>query len=105
VIILVHTVIFSAFPGLNRLQNIVIRILLIPIIAGLTYEIIRLSARHPNNWLLKIFTAPGLWMQRITTREPDDDMLEVAQMSMTLCLDDRFERVVPPEGGVVEKRE
>jgi uncharacterized protein YqhQ len=98
VIILMHTIIFSIFPGLNRLQNIVIRILLIPLIAGITYEIIRLSARFPNNWLLRGFTAPGLWMQRVTTREPDEGMLEVALASMSLCLDKRFERIEPPEG-------
>jgi len=98
VIILMHTIIFSIFPGLNRLQNIVIRILLIPFIAGITYEIIRLSARFPNNWLLRGFTAPGLWMQRVTTREPDEGMLEVALVSMSLCLDKRFERIEPPEG-------
>lgn len=98
VIILVHTVIFSIFPDLTRWQNILIRVLLIPLIAGITYEIIRFSARYPDNWALKIFTAPGLWMQRITTREPDDDMLRVALTSMTLCLDERFRRIVPPAG-------
>jgi uncharacterized protein YqhQ len=97
VIILMHTIIFSIFPGLNRLQNIVIRILLIPIVAGITYEIIRLSAKFPGNWLLRAFTAPGLWMQRITTREPTEGMLEVALTSMSLCLDKRFERIEPPE--------
>ncbi len=54
------------------------RIVLIPVIAGLAYETIRFSSRHVEHPLLRLLIAPGLWLQRITTREPADDQIEVA---------------------------
>ena len=61
----------------SRLLRIGYRLLLIPVIAGISYEILRLAGRR-DSILLSIISAPGLWMQRITTKEPDDDMIEVA---------------------------
>jgi uncharacterized protein YqhQ len=54
------------------------RILLIPVVAGIAYELIKLSAKYCNNILVRILVAPGLWLQRITTKEPTDKQLEVA---------------------------
>ena len=54
------------------------RVLLIPVIAGLGYEVIYFGGRHRNNRLVRAILAPGLWMQSLTTREPDDSQLEVA---------------------------
>ena len=54
------------------------RILLIPVIAGLSYEVIYFGGRHRNNRLVRAILAPGLWLQSLTTREPDDSQLEVA---------------------------
>ena len=54
------------------------RILLIPVIAGLSYEVIYFGGRHKNNSLVRAILAPGLWLQSLTTREPDDSQLEVA---------------------------
>ena len=54
------------------------RILLIPVIAGLSYEVIYFGGRHRNNRLVRAILAPGLWLQSQTTREPDDSQLEVA---------------------------
>lgn len=58
-----------------------IKILLIPVICGLGYELIRLCGRH-DNALTRIIAAPGLWIQRLTTKEPDDSMIEVAIAAM-----------------------
>ena len=58
-----------------------IKILLIPVICGLGYELIRLCGRH-DNVLTRIIAAPGLWIQRLTTKEPDDSMIEVAIAAM-----------------------
>ena len=58
-----------------------VKILCIPIIVGLGYELIRICGRY-NNFITRIISAPGLWMQRITTKEPDDDMIEVAISAM-----------------------
>jgi uncharacterized protein YqhQ len=54
------------------------RVVLIPLIAGLAYEIIRFSARHLTNPVCRVLTRPGMWLQKITTKEPDDRQLEVA---------------------------
>ena len=61
----------------NGVQKVVFRILLIPVIAGISYEFIRLAGRS-DNLLVKIISAPGMLLQRLTTKEPDDDMIEVA---------------------------
>ncbi len=66
--------------------RVVIRILLIPVISGISYEIIRLAGRT-DFILVKIISAPGLWLQRLTTKEPDDDMIEVAIKSVEAVFD------------------
>ncbi len=66
-------------PGwLALLLRFVSRLLLIPIVAGIAYEIIRFSARHDKNPIMRGLITPGLWMQKLTTREPDDAMVECA---------------------------
>ncbi len=57
---------------------IVSRILLLPVIAGLAYELIRFAGKHSGNPILRVLLAPGLWLQRLTTREPSLDQLEVS---------------------------
>ena len=54
------------------------RILLLPVIAGIAYELIRFAGKHPHNRVLRILLAPGLWLQRLTTREPTLDQIEVS---------------------------
>ena len=54
------------------------RIILIPFIAGISYEILKFSYSHPNNFILKLFIIPGLWFQKITTIYPEKKHLEVA---------------------------
>ena len=61
---------------LYRLLMIVFKLLLLPIVVGITYEINRWAGRH-DNWFTRILTAPGMWMQNFTTNEPDDSMIEV----------------------------
>jgi len=69
---------FSVIKFDSLLLNFLIRIALIPLVAGLSYEIIRLSARKESGWFFKLITKPGVWLQNITTQEPDDQQLEVA---------------------------
>ena len=57
---------------------IVSRILLLPVIAGLAYELIRYAGKHQDNRVLMTLLAPGLWLQRLTTREPTLDQIEVS---------------------------
>jgi uncharacterized protein YqhQ len=66
---------------------VVSRILLIPVIMGLGYEVIYFGARHTGNWLVKILLAPGLFLQALTTGEPDDKQLEVAIAAMNKAIE------------------
>jgi uncharacterized protein YqhQ len=62
------------------------RIALLPVIAGLSYEIIRFAARHRGS-LFALMTAPGLWLQRITTQPPSDDQVECAITALDHAMD------------------
>ena len=78
VVMLVAIILFSIIKFDSLLLNFLIRIALIPLVAGLSYEIIRLSAKKESGWFFKLMTKPGVWLQNITTQEPDDQQLEVA---------------------------
>jgi uncharacterized protein YqhQ len=74
------------------------RVVLIPLIAGLAYEIIRFSARHLANPVCKVLVRPGMWLQRITTKEPDDKQLEIAIIALKEAL--LFDAVEPEQAAV-----
>ena len=78
VVMLVSIVLFSVIKFDSLLFNFLVRLALFPLVAGLSYEIIRLSAKKESGWFFKLITRPGVWLQNITTQEPDDDQLEVA---------------------------
>lgn len=73
---------FSLVRSENWFVMIIYRIILIPFVAGISYELLKLSARYKNSILVKILMTPGLWLQRLTTREPSDEQLEVALASL-----------------------
>ena len=74
------------------------RVVLIPLIAGLAYEIIRFSARHLSNPVCKVLIRPGMWLQRITTKEPDDKQLEIAIIALKEAL--LYDAVEPEQAAV-----
>lgn len=78
VVMLVSILLFSVIKFDSLTYNMLVRIVLIPVVAGLSYEIIRLSARKEGGLIFKLITLPGVWLQNITTKEPDDRQLEVA---------------------------
>lgn len=81
------SVIFFIFIRVESpLLRLVVRILLIPVIAGVSYEIIRLAGKS-NHILVRILSAPGMWLQKLTTREPDEAMVEVAIKSVEAVFD------------------
>jgi uncharacterized protein YqhQ len=82
VVMLVSIVLFSVVAFSSFAYNIAVRIALIPVIAGLSYEIIRLSAKKEGGLVFKLITRPGVWLQNITTKEPDDLQLEVAIVAL-----------------------
>jgi len=70
----------------NRLLKVLLRIALMPVVAGISYEIIRLAGRS-NNIIVQILSAPGMMIQRMTTKEPDEDMIQVAIASVEAVFD------------------
>jgi uncharacterized protein YqhQ len=77
-VICVSIVLFSVMPKADFATRLLYRLVLIPVIGSISYELLKLTSRHRDTMLTKILTAPGLVFQRLTTREPDDAMLEVA---------------------------
>ncbi len=92
------SIIVFALVGLHSLWLMVLsRIVFIPVISALGYEIIYFGARHSDNGLVRAVMAPGLWLQALTTREPDDSQLEVALAALkaVVAADQSDEAVVP----------
>ena len=85
-VVLVSVVVFFFIRVDNMALKLILRIALVPVIAGISYEIIRLAGRS-DNIIVRIISAPGLWMQRLTTKEPDEDMIEVAIASVEAVFD------------------
>ncbi len=81
-VIIVSILLFSLIHSPRWYVNVPVRILLIPVIAGVSYELLKLSARFPNNIILKALMQPGLWAQKITTKKPDKKQVEVAIAAM-----------------------
>ena len=85
-VMFVSIILFFFIRVQNPVQRIIIRILLIPVIAGISYEIIRWAGRS-NNIIVRILSAPGMWIQRLTTKEPDESMAEVAIKAVEAVFD------------------
>lgn len=85
-VMLVSIVLFLFIQVDNVAEKVILRILLMPVVAGISYEIIRLAGRT-DNVFIKILSAPGMWIQRMTTREPDESMAEVAITSVEAVFD------------------
>ena len=86
--LLVGMIVSMLIPDMNSVLRTVVKILTIPVVVGVGYELIKLAGRR-DNLFTRIISAPGLWMQRLTTKEPDDSMIECAIAAM--------ERVIPAD--------
>ncbi|MCD8364293.1 MAG: DUF1385 domain-containing protein [Clostridiales bacterium] len=87
VFVVVITIILYLFIRVDsHVLRVVIRLLLIPVIAGISYELLRAAGRSENR-LIQILSKPGLWMQRLTVREPDEEMIEVGIASVEAVFD------------------
>lgn len=85
-VIFVSVIVFFFIRVESPVLKVGLRILLIPVIAGISYEIIRLAGRS-NNIFVRILSAPGMWLQRLTTKEPDESMIKVAIASVEAIFD------------------
>lgn len=85
-VMVISVIVFMIIPkGLTWYNRALFKLLLLPVVAGLSYEIIKFAGRH-DNWFTRIISKPGMWLQYITTREPDDSQLEVAIEAMKAVL-------------------
>jgi uncharacterized protein YqhQ len=94
-VVAISVVLFALLGTPDLWLRILSRVLLIPVIAGIAYELLRLGGKHPNSPLLKLVVAPGLLLQALTTRYPDTPQMEVAIASMNELLR-REQEVEPP---------
>lgn len=90
--VIVSSIVSVAFPNLrnNIAVWMAVKLLILPVVMGLGYEFIKYAGRH-DNLFVKILSAPGLWMQRLTTKEPDDSMIEVALAAFKAVITDNPE--------------
>lgn len=85
VVMMVSIAVYAVIPAHGFLEKMAVRVLALPLIAGLSYEVIRYAARRRAS-LLALFTAPGLWLQRITTQPPSDSQTEVAIIALNRAM-------------------
>lgn len=85
-VLFVSIILFFFIRVDNPVEKVILRILLMPVIAGISYEIIRLAGRT-DNIFIRIISAPGMWIQRMTTKEPDKGMIEVAIAAVEAVFD------------------
>lgn len=90
--VVVAILVFSLVPTTNVWVRLGGRLLLFPVVAGLTYEILRFGSRHPRAWWLRPLLGPGLLLQRLTTREPSEDQIEVALAALRYLTERARER-------------
>lgn len=95
----ISIIVFSFVPSTAPFAvKFAARVVLMPLIAGLAYEVIRFSARHLTNPVCRLMTRPGMWLQMITTKEPDDSQLEIAITALKEAL---LYDVIEPEQAAV----
>jgi uncharacterized protein YqhQ len=96
-IVMVLTIlVYTLFPARGLLAGLVYRIVAIPVIAGISYEMLRLGAKYGNSPIMRALMTPGLWLQKITTRPPDTGQIEVAIASFEEVLRAESKSAPPP---------
>lgn len=91
IVMVIMILIFSFLGKQALIARIISRIILLPVVAGVSYEVLKLSGKYCNTPIMKLLIAPGLWLQRLTTREPDDSQIEVAIKALEAVLPDKTE--------------
>jgi uncharacterized protein YqhQ len=102
IVLIISILIFSLAGNPVFWLKILSRLLLLPVVAGISYEVLRFSGKeYDKHWLVRLLVKPGLWLQKLTTAEPTDDMLEVAIASIK-----RVTELVAPaqEATIVEEK-
>lgn len=89
IVLVIAILVFSLAGNPTLWLKILSRLLLLPVVTGIAYEALRFSGRHADRRWVKFLAAPGLWLQRLTTAEPTDDMIEVAIASLNRVTESR----------------
>jgi uncharacterized protein YqhQ len=100
-VVVISILIYSVLPPLGLLLRIVSRIVLLPIIAGIAYEFLRFTAAHQDKAIIRFITKPNLALQRLTTREPDEGMLEVGIAAFKQVLTYEQSQQVAPDTTII----
>ncbi len=102
-IVILGSIILFTFLGIPGWFLLVVsRVVGIPVIAGLSYELLRWSGTRPTGRVARALAAPGMWLQKLTTSDPDEDQIEVAISSLMAALDEDSAAEVVERGGVPE---
>jgi len=91
---IIDSIFIGFFGSLTVVSRILLHLLMMPLVAGIGYEVLKISARNDDNLIFRMLRAPGLWLQNITTREPEDEMVEVAIESLKSAFGDKYENVI-----------
>jgi uncharacterized protein YqhQ len=83
---IISIIVFSFLGWHGAIMNVILRLIFIPVVAGVSYEILKLAGKHTDWMLMKIVSAPGMLFQLFTTKEPDDDQIEVALVAFNNVL-------------------
>jgi len=91
---IIDTIFIGFFGSLTVISRIILHLLMMPFVAGIGYEVLKISARKSDSVLFRMFRAPGLWLQNITTKEPEDAMVEVSIEALKSAFGDKYKDVV-----------
>lgn len=92
-VMIIAILVFSVLPAMSILGRIAIRLLAVPLIAGISYEVLKMTAKFEQSWPVRLITWPGMLLQRMTTREPDEAQVEVAIDALSRLM--RLEGLTP----------
>ena len=94
---LIDAIVMAVTGFISLPIRLLVHLPMIPLVAGVSYEIIKITARNENSLFFRMLRAPGLWLQNITTRIPEDDMVEVAITALKKAFGDQYEFMVGKE--------
>jgi uncharacterized protein YqhQ len=94
---MIDTIVMAIFGDITIFHRLAFHLPLMPLVAGISYEIIKLTARKGDLLLFRALRAPGLWLQRITTQPPEDEMVEVAITALQNAFGEKYDDMVGKE--------
>ena len=90
---IIDSIVISIIGEISLPIRLLVHLPMIPLVAGLSYEVIKITARKGNSFIFKMLRAPGLWLQNITTSKPEDRMVEVAIVALKEAFGDKFDEM------------